>query len=273
MRKFAVIGLGRFGSTLARRLGEAGADVIAIDRDEERVSAVRDYVSVALCLDGTDERRLREQGVNEVDVAVVGMGESFESTQLTTVVLKRLGVKRVVVKSVDPLQEKIILRLGADQVVSPENDSAVRLAQVLVAPRIVDYIQLSKGHSLVQLNAPRKFHGKTIAELDVRKVYGVNIVAIKKRKEAGSGIPAGETAGGEVGGAVAPDGETAAGVASNGEAGNGAAMPAGSPSGGTEGGPVYEEELVEIPHPTDVIAPTDVILVIGADADISRLAN
>ncbi len=254
MRKYAVIGLGRFGSTLARRLGESGAEVIAIDRVEERVALVRDHVSVALCMDGTDERRLREQGVHEVDVAVVAMGESFEATQLTTVVLKGLGVERVVVKSVDPLHEKIILRLGADQVVSPEKDSAARLAQVLVAPRIVDYIELSQGHSLVQLNAPAMFHGKTIGELDVRKVYGVNIVAIKKRKEVGGKTSESGTEDGEPGSAGTEQGFTA-GIE------------------GAKGDPVYEEELVDIPHPTDVIEPTDVLLVIGADADISRLAK
>jgi trk system potassium uptake protein TrkA len=234
VRKFAVIGLGRFGSTLARRLGEYGEDVIAIDMNEERVSSVRDHVSVALNMDGTDERLLRQQGIDEVDVAVVGMGESFEATQLTTVVLKRLGVKRVVVKSVDPLHEQIIRRLGADEVVSPENDSALRLAQVLVAPQIVDYIELSKGYSLVQLSAPRKFHGKTIRELDVRNVYGLNIVAIKKQRE------------------VNKDGVDDSGAPVE---------------------PTHEEELVEVPGPADLIEPTDVLLVIGSDADISRLAN
>jgi trk/ktr system potassium uptake protein len=228
MQRYAVIGLGRFGSTLARRLGESGAEVIAIDKDEERVSAIRDHVSIAVRLNATDERSLREQGVDKVDVAVVGMGESFEATQLTTVVLKGLGVKRVIVKSVDPLHEEIMRRIGADEVVSPEKEAAYRLAQVLLAPRLLDYIQLSEGHCLVQINAPEKFYGKTIRELDVRNVFSVNIVAIKKRKETGRD-----------------------------EAGK----------------PVYEEKLVDIPRPTDVIDVSDVLVVIGEDADISRLAR
>jgi trk system potassium uptake protein TrkA len=250
VRKYAVIGLGRFGSTLARQLGEYGAEVIAIDRDEARVSLVRDHVSVALCMDGTDERRLREQGVDKVDVAVVGMGESFEATQLTTVVLKRLGVGRVVVKSVDPLHEKIVLRLGADEVVSPEKDSARRLAQVLVSPRVVDYLELSEGFSLVQLSAPEKFCGKSLSELDVRRVYGVNIVAIKKRKEVSGGAGPGAV------------GSAAAGRSNS------------PPEGSADPGqPVYEERLLAVPRPTDLIEAGDVLVVIGADADISRLAN
>ncbi len=247
MLKYAVIGLGRFGSTLARRLGEYGAEVIAIDVSEERVSAVRDHVAVALSMDGTDERLLREQGVHEVDVAVVGMGESFEATQLTTVVLKRMGVKRIVVKSVDPLHEKIIRRLGATEVVSPERESAVRLAQVLSVPRLIDYIELSEGHSLVQLNAPEKFHGKTIRELDVRNVYGINIVAIKKRKEV-------------VRKAEGQEGHDAEGGDAKDDSGEGKQ-------------PTYEEKLVDVPSPNDVIDPLDILMVTGADTDISRFAN
>ncbi len=228
MQKFAVIGLGRFGSVLARQLAEFGAEVIAIDRDEEHVAEVRDHVSVALCMDGTDERLLREQGVDHVDVAVVGMGESFESTQLAIVVLRRLGVKRVVVKSATPLHDEILRRIGAREVVSPEKESAIRLAQKLIAPRIVDYLEISEGNALVQITAPEKFHGRTIRELDVRNAYGVNIVAIKKRREVGRD--------------------------ENGE-------------------PILEERLVDIPGPTDVIDPTDVLVVIGANDDVSRLAN
>jgi trk/ktr system potassium uptake protein len=129
---------------------------------------------------------------------------------------------------VDPLHEEIMRRIGADEVVSPEKEAAYRLAQVLLAPRLLDYIQLSEGHCLVQINAPEKFYGKTIRELDVRNVFSVNIVAIKKRKETGRD-----------------------------EAGK----------------PVYEEKLVDIPRPTDVIDVSDVLVVIGEDADISRLAR
>lgn len=228
MLRYAVIGLGRFGSTLARQLGELGAEVIAIDHREDRVAEVRDHVSVAIRLDATSERNLREQGLSDVDVAVVGMGERFEATQLVTVILRRLGVKRVVVKAPTPLQYEILRRIGADEVVSPEKESAIRLAQRLLSPRILDYIELSEGHSMVQLQAPAKLVGKTLTELDVRNVYRVNIVAVKKRKETGTD---------------------------------------------ENGDPVFEERLVGIPDPTDVIDETDVLIVIGADADLDRLAN
>jgi trk system potassium uptake protein TrkA len=226
--RYAVIGLGRFGSTLARQLGDFGAEVIAIDHREERVAEVRDHVSVAIRLDATSERNLKEHGLADVDVAVVGMGERFEATQLVTVILKRLGVKRVVVKAPTPLQYEILRRIGADEVVSPEKESAIRLAQRLLSPRILDYIELAEGHSLVQVEVPAKFVGKSIRELDVRNAYQVNIVAVKKRKQTGTD---------------------------------------------ENGDPVFEERLVDIPDPTDVIDEADVLVVIGADENLDRLAN
>lgn len=228
MRKYAVIGLGRFGTTLARRLSDQGAEVIAIDRDEGKVSAVRDHVAVALRMDASDEKGLRSQGVGGVDVAIVGMGESFEAAQLATVVLKRLGVKKILVKAGDPLHEQILMRIGADEVISPEIESAARLAQKLIAPRIIDYFELAQGHSLVQIAAPVKFHGRSILDLDVRKVFGVNIVAIKKRLHVGVD-----------------------------EAGK----------------PVFQEKVVDIPRPEDLIEPTDVLVIIGDDAALGRLAG
>jgi trk system potassium uptake protein TrkA len=228
MLKYAVIGLGRFGSTLARQLAEFGAEVVAIDVDEARVDAVRDHVSVALCMDCSDVRVLEEQGIGTVDVAVVGIGERFEAAQLATVHLKRLGVKRVVVKAPTELRRQILERIGADEVVNPEKASALRLAQKLISPRIHDYFELAQGHSLVEITPPQKFHGRTIREIDVRKEYGVNIVAVKKRREVGRD---------------------------------------------DAGAPIYEEKLLDIPRPTDVIDPTDILVVIGEDADISRLAN
>jgi len=226
--KYAVIGLGRFGSTLARHLGDLGAEVIAIDHREERVAEVRDHVSVATRLDATAERNLRDQGLEGIDVAVVGMGENFEATQLITVILKRLGVKHVVVKAPTPLQLEILTRIGADEVVSPEKESAIRLAQRLLSPRIIDYVELAEGFSLVQLIAPAKFAGKSLRELDVRNVYGVNVVAIKRRVETGRD--------------------------KNDE-------------------PVYQERIVGVTDPTDVIVTGDVLVVVGADADLDRLAN
>jgi len=228
MERFAGIGLGRCGSRLSKNLAAQGAEVIAIDVDEGPVARLRDRVSVAVRMDGTDERAMREQGVGNVDVAVVGIASSLEAAQLSTVILKRLGVGRVVAKSPSPMQLEILSRIGADEVVTPEKESALRLAHRLIAPQILDYLELSEGHSLVQLEAPAKFHGKSIRELDVRNVYGVNIVAVKKRREVGRE---------------------------------------------ESGEPVYEERVVDIPRPTDVIDPLDILVLIGEGADLSRLAN
>lgn len=154
MLKYAVIGLGRFGGTLARELSGQGAEVIAIDTDEEALVKVRDHVSVALRMDGTDERALREQGVDGVDIAVVGMAQRFEATQLATVVLRRMGVRRVIVKSATPLQDKILRRLGADEVISPEKESAVRLAQKLISP--ASSTTSSSRRATLSFSSPRR---------------------------------------------------------------------------------------------------------------------
>lgn len=181
MRRFAVIGLGRFGTTLARELSRLGADVLAVDLLPENVARVADDVALAMVGDATQEKFLRECGVGSVDVAIVSMGESFEATQLATVLLKRLGVPRVLTKSSVPVRIKILTRIGADEVVSPEKEGAERLAQKLLSPSLVEYLDLAGDRALVQVVAPPAMVGKTIGELDVRRRYNVNIVAIRKR--------------------------------------------------------------------------------------------
>jgi len=181
VRRFAVIGLGRFGTTLARELSRLGADVLAVDLLPENVARVADDVALAMVGDATQEKFLRECGVGSVDVAIVSMGESFEATQLATVLLKRLGVPRVLTKSSVPVRIKILTRIGADEVVSPEKEGAERLAQKLLSPSLVEYLDLAGDRALVQVVAPPAMVGKTIGELDVRRRYNVNIVAIRKR--------------------------------------------------------------------------------------------
>ncbi|MCP3860940.1 MAG: TrkA family potassium uptake protein, partial [Phycisphaeraceae bacterium] len=181
VRRFAVIGLGRFGTTLARELSRLGAEVLAVDRTPEHVAGVADDVALALVGDATQEKFLRECGVGSVDVAIVSMGKSFEATQLATVLLKRLGVPRVLTKSSVPVRIKILTRIGADEVVSPEKEGAERLAQKLLSPNLVEYLDLAGDRALVQVIAPAAMVGKTIGEIDVRRRYNVNIVAIRKR--------------------------------------------------------------------------------------------
>jgi len=180
MERFAVIGLGRFGSMLARLLARAGADVIAVDSDKECVEAVRDDVSLAVCLDATDPEAIKSQGIDKVDVAVVGVGESFENNVLTTVTLKELKVPYVISRATSRVRAEILSRVGADDIVNPEKESAQRWKNRLMAPSIMERIELAEGASLVQLAAPESFYNKTLAQLDLRKNCSVNVVAIRR---------------------------------------------------------------------------------------------
>lgn len=183
METFAVIGLGRFGYRVATMLAEAGAEVIAIDRRRDLVEDIRDHVAVAVCLDSTEEEALRSQGVQKVDVAVVGMGTNFEAAALTTILLKHMGVPRVVARAPTDIRGQILSRIGADDVVNPEEESAERWCNRLLTPAMMQHIELAEDHSFAQFAAPRSFHGKTLKDLDVRKKYQVNVVAVRRKIE------------------------------------------------------------------------------------------
>ncbi|RKY01854.1 TrkA family potassium uptake protein [Candidatus Poribacteria bacterium] len=182
-RRFAVIGLGRLGSHLARSLAKRGAEVIAIDRDMRAVEAIKDQVTLAVRLDSVDEEALRAQGLDKVDAVIVAIGEDFESNVLTVALLKKLGVKQVIARASSEIQQQILSLVGADKVFFPEADTAERLAQLLISPSILDYIPLTDGRSVAQVNAPESFHGKTIAELKIRTRYGVNVIAVRRSGE------------------------------------------------------------------------------------------
>lgn len=178
---FAVIGIGRFGFKLATTLAEKGAEVIAIDSDRELVEEIKDLVSQAVCLDSTDEKALRAVGVQEVDAAVVAIGLNIEASILTTAILKRLGVSRIIARAMTKLQGQILQEVGAKKVVYLEDQMGEQVARTLIAPHVREHITLGTGHSLVELVPRKEFIGRTIAEVDFRARYGVNIIAIEKR--------------------------------------------------------------------------------------------
>ena len=157
MRRFAVIGLGRFGEHLARALAQAGDEVIAIDRDSDYVDRVRDDVTLAVRMDSTDKLALVAQGIAEVDAAIVTIGEAFESSVLTVVTLKELGVPRIIARAMTDLQGKILRKVGADEIASAEQESAMRWAHRLSLPNLSQYIELEADHSLVYIAAPAAF--------------------------------------------------------------------------------------------------------------------
>ncbi len=184
--KVAVIGLGRFGRSLVENLAERGAEVIAIDKNRERVEAVKDKATLAVILDSEDEKVLRAQGIDKVDVAVVSMGENdFRSNVLTTVLLKKMGVKTVISRAFEYIDKEILENIGADKVVFAEVELGQKLARTLTAPNLLECIPMddNDNYSLAQIQAPKKFLGKKIGELQIASKYHVNIVLIKRNSE------------------------------------------------------------------------------------------
>ena len=181
MKRFMVIGLGRFGRRLAQALTEAGHEVIAIDKREELVEHVRDEVALAVCLDATDPEALKSQGAGDLDAAAVCIGEDFESNALATATLKSLGVGLVISRASTEIQRRILSAIGADQVVLPEEEVADRVAAHLANPNVLEHLELAEGHSLIQIRAPGEWQGRTLGEIDLRRKYEVNLVAIKRR--------------------------------------------------------------------------------------------
>jgi trk system potassium uptake protein TrkA len=184
-RQFAVIGLGRFGAAMATTLAELGQEVIGVDGEEERVRDVGDVLAQAIQLDATDERALKEAGIQDVDVAIVSIGENIESSLLVVMQLKELGIPMIVAKAVTPLHGRILEKIGVSRVIFPEREVAMRTAHSLVVPNALDYIELSKDFSIVEVRAPAAFVGKTPKQLELRPRFGLTLVAVKRAAASG----------------------------------------------------------------------------------------
>ena len=187
--RFLVIGLGSFGSQVARTLAGQGAQVLAADRDRERVDDVKDEVAEAVIADGADREALEALDVKRFDVAVVSLGESTEASTLAVLHLKEMDVERIVAKAVSPDHAKILDMVGATDVVFPEHDMATRLARSLVSPNIVDYFSLGTGYSMAEVVTPRPWVGKRLKDLDLRKDFGVQVVLLKETIPERTKIP------------------------------------------------------------------------------------
>ena len=178
--QFAIIGLGNFGYSAAKTLAEKGCEILCIDQSEERLELVREIATHAVQADATDEKALRAVGVGEVDCVVVSMGQDIEASLLVTMLLRDLGVKQLVVKAVSPMHGRILKKLGVDRVVFPEADMARRVAESLLTPSILDYLELGEGYGVAEVAAPQTFWGKSLAELQLRTHYGVTVLAIRR---------------------------------------------------------------------------------------------
>lgn len=184
MRKqFVVIGLGRFGTSVAQTLSTLGHDVLAMDKDEHAVQVIMQDVTQAVQADARDEETLKALGVRNFDVAIVAIGDDLEANILITLMLKEMGVPYVVTKAQNALHGKVLEKIGADKIIYPEQDMGFRLANNLVRTNVMDFIELSLDYSIFEVIAPLKFVNKTLGELELRAVYGINVVAIKQNAD------------------------------------------------------------------------------------------
>lgn len=178
-KNFVVIGCGRFGRAIATTLYKLGHDVLAIDSNEEIIQNIAGDVTKAVTSQ-IDEQVLREIGVPNCDVAIVSMGSDIESSVITTLLLKEMKIPYIVCKASTEIHEKILYKIGADRVVSPERDSGIKIAKNLVSDNVLDKIDLDPDYAIFELITPKSWIGKSLIELNVRKEYNLNVVAIKK---------------------------------------------------------------------------------------------
>ena len=180
MRSCVVIGLGRFGLEVAAELCKQGCEVLAIDTGSEAVALVADAVTHAVVADGQDKEVLRTLGVGQMDCAIVAIGSDLAASVLVTMNLKELGVGHIICKAHDQVHRRVLEKLGADRVLIPEQDQAVRLARSLSRPNVLDYIELSEEYGIVEGPVPTSWEGKDLRQLNVRAKLGVNIIAFRR---------------------------------------------------------------------------------------------
>ena len=178
-KTYAVFGLGKYGKAVAKELISNGAEVLAIDNNESRVNASIEDLPLCKCADITDPDVIKQLGISNVDVVIIAMANNLEASIMATVLCKEAGVKTVIVKCSDEMHKKILLRVGADRVVIPENESGIRLAKNLLSSGFVDVLELAKGVSIVEVDVRPEWIGKTLIDLRLRKRYGLNVVAIR----------------------------------------------------------------------------------------------
>ena len=179
-KEYIVIGLGRFGNSVAKQLEANGCRVLAIDRLEKRVNQIAVYVTLDMCVDVANEEALKELGGRNFDGAIISIGHSLDASVLATIWAKEQGIKKVIAKAYDEMQGKILTKLGVDEIVYPEKEIGVHLANNLAFNNLFDAIELSAEYSIADVHALRSWVGKDLIELNLRKKYGVNVVAIER---------------------------------------------------------------------------------------------
>lgn len=202
--KFAVIGLGQFGIAIAKTLARRGVEVLAIDRDERIIEEIADSVANAVALDSTDKKALLSVDIQKFDAVVVAIGEDFEQLLLTTTQLMDIGVKRIMARARGRNQQIILRKLGVDEILSPEDEVGANVAEKLVNPSIVSYLDLPDEYCIMEVSCPPAIIGRSLSDIDMRKRYLINLLTLKEeietdKNESGekkyriAGIPAGDT--------------------------------------------------------------------------------
>ena len=182
-KSYAVFGLGRYGIAVAKELVNNGADVLAVDIDEDIVNSAVADIPFCRCADITDPEVIKQLGISNVDVVIIAMANNLEASVMSVILCKEAGVNMVIAKCADEMQGKILCKVGADKVVYPENESGVRLAKNLLSAGMVDLIDLSEDISVIEIPVREKWVGKTLIELDLRKKYAINIIAIRNGED------------------------------------------------------------------------------------------
>ncbi|MBR2869297.1 MAG: TrkA family potassium uptake protein [Clostridia bacterium] len=187
-KTYAVFGLGRYGRAVARELVENGMEVVAVDTEQKIVNDAAAYLPVCKCADVTDPEVISRLGISNIDTVVVCMASNLEASVMAVTLCKEAGVKKIIAKCANEMHQKILLRVGADKVVFPENESGIRLAKNLLSSGFIDMISLSNDVSMIEINVRDEWRGKNLIELNLRKKYGFNIVAIKKGEKVNVNI-------------------------------------------------------------------------------------
>ena len=187
-KSYAIFGLGRYGTAVARELVKNGAEVLAVDHEESLVNAAAADIPVCKCADVTDVEVLRQLDIAKFDVVIIAMAGNLEASVMATALCRELGVKTIIAKCANEMHQKILSRVGADQVVIPESESGARLAKNLLSSGFVDIIELTNNVCMVELDVRPEWVGKNLLELNLRKKYSVNVVAIRRGKGVSTDI-------------------------------------------------------------------------------------
>ena len=185
---YAVFGLGRYGIAVAEELTASGAEVLAVDIDQNKVNTLATRLPFCKCADITDAEALKQLGITNIDVVIIAMAGNLEASVLATMICKEAGVKTVIAKCANETHRKILRKVGADKVVFPENESGIRLAKNLLSSGFVDIIELSRDLAMININVKPEWEGKNLLELDLRRKYAINIIAIREGKNLSTNI-------------------------------------------------------------------------------------